>query len=155
STIDAYLAAKNGTNPYGYTSLQQTFGDLHLNYNSRFWAAFIQDDWQITSSIKLLYGLRYDVFDVPTAKPFAANPYSNKFAVDKNNFGPRAGLSWALGDDGRTVVRASTGKMYEPPLIDFYDNSILNNGDPLRYNVNVSGLSASAPAFPNSLANPA
>ena len=44
--------------------------------------------------------------------------------------------------------------MFEPPLIDFYDNSILSNGDPLRYNVNVSGTSAGAPPFPASLADP-
>ena len=25
--------------------------------------------------------------------------------------------------------------MYEPPLLDFYDNAILNNGDPQSYNV--------------------
>ena len=33
-----------------------------------------------------------------------------------------------------TVVRASVGLMYEPPLLDFYDNAILNNGDPKSYN---------------------
>ena len=50
------------------------------------------------------------------------------------------------------MVRASIGKMFEPPLIDFYDNAILNNGDPLRYNVVDPGTAAGAPAFPTSLA---
>ena len=56
----------------------------------------MQDDWQLTPQMKLLYGLRYDVFDVPSARPFAANPFSKDFTIDKNNFAPRAGLSWAL-----------------------------------------------------------
>jgi hypothetical protein len=43
--------------------------------------------------------------------------------------------------------------MYEPPLIDFYDNAILSNGDPRAYTVSVAGTSAGAPAFPASLAN--
>jgi hypothetical protein len=43
--------------------------------------------------------------------------------------------------------------MYEPPLLDFYDNAILNNGDPASYTVSVSGTSAGAPPFPNSLAS--
>ena len=94
-----------------------------------------QDDWQIAPRLKLLYGVRYDLFDVPPARPFAANPYSQNFAIDKNNFGPRAGVSWSVDNRPRPVVRASTGLMYEPPLLDFYDNAILNNGDPTSYNV--------------------
>ena len=51
------------------------------------------------------------------------------------------------------MLRASTGLMYEPPLLDFYDNAILNNGDPRSYTVQLSGTSAGAPPFPASLAN--
>jgi hypothetical protein len=159
STTAAYLAAKSGANPFAYTTLQQTFGNLSLSYASRFYGVFVQDDWQLASRIKLLYGVRYDLFDIPQSKPFAANPYSNNFAVDKNNIGPRAGLSWSLDSTARTVLRASTGKMFEPPLIDFYDNSILANGDPLRFNANAQGCGTPAvctpavgsPAFPTSL----
>ena len=152
-TIDAYLAAKSGSNRLGYTSLQQTFGSLNISYNSRFYGFFVQDDWQLSPRIKLLYGLRYDLFDVPQARPYAQNIYSNNFTIDKNNWGPRAGVSWSLDETGHTVLRASAGRMFEPPLIDFYDNSILNNGDPLRYNVSVAGSAAGAPAFPTSLAS--
>ena len=95
----------------------------------------MQDDWQLTPRMKLLYGLRYDLFDVPSARPFAANPFSQDFTIDKNNSAPRAGLSWSLDDQATTVLRASTGLMYEPPLLDFYDNAILNNGDPISYTV--------------------
>jgi hypothetical protein len=148
----AYLAAKSGAAPFGYTTLQQDFGQLDVAYNSAFYGLFIQDDWQLNSRMKLLYGLRYDLFDLPSARAFAANPYSNGFKVDKNNIAPRLGFSWSLDNSARTVLRASAGLMYEPPLLDFYDNSILNNGDPASYTVSVAGNAAGAPAFPNSLA---
>jgi hypothetical protein len=152
-TSAAYLGARNGTTPLSYTALQQDFGDLTASYNSAFYGFFIQDDWQLNPRMKLLYGIRYDLFDVPSARVFAPNPYSQDFRIDKNNFAPRAGFSWSLDDRATTVLRASMGLMYEPPLIDFYDNAILSNGDPRAYTVNVSGTSAGAPPFPSSLAN--
>jgi hypothetical protein len=103
--------------------------------------------------MKLLYGIRYDLFDVPSTRAFAPNPYSQDFRIDKNNFAPRAGFSWSLDDRATTVLRASMGLMYEPPLIDFYDNAILSNGDPRVYTVSVSGTSAGAPPVPTSLAS--
>jgi hypothetical protein len=159
-TIDAYLGAAAGTAPLGYTTFRQDFGDLTASYSSAFYGLFVQDDWQVTPDFKLLYGLRYDLFDVPEARSFTPNPYSQRFTVDKNNWGPRVGFSWSVdsigvagGGTGRAVLRASTGLMYEPPLLDFYDNAILNNGDPRSYTVQLTGTSAGAPPFPGSLAN--
>ncbi len=155
ATIADYNAAKSGADPKSYTNFQQQLGDLSVNYNSGFYGLFVQDDWQISSRLKLLYGLRYDLFNVPQARPFGPNPYSQDFTIDKNNFGPRAGISWSLDQQARTVVRASVGLMYEPPLLDFYDNAILSNGDPKSYNIGpLLPSAAGAPAFPASLASP-
>lgn len=153
-SIAAYLAARSGANPYAYSTFQQLAGEPSADYDSNFWGFFVQDDWQLSPRMKLLFGLRYDLFNVPSPRPFAANPYSQKFRVDKNNFGPRVGFSWSLDQEARTVLRASSGLMYEPPLLDFYDNAILNNGDPRSYTVSLSGTSSGAPAFPQSLASP-
>jgi hypothetical protein len=154
-TIAAYNAAKTGADPFAYTNFQQQLGDLSAKYNSGFYGLFVQDDWNITPRVKLLYGVRYDLFDIPQARPFGPNPYSQDFTIDKNNFGPRAGLSWSLDQQARTVVRASVGLMYEPPLLDFYDNAILSNGDPKSYNIGpLLPNAAGAPAFPASLASP-
>jgi hypothetical protein len=152
-TTAAYLAARSGAAPFGYTSLQQDFGSLELSYNSALYGFFVQDDWQISANMKLLFGLRYDLFDVPEARPFEGNPFSSDFTIDKNNIAPRAGFSWSLDDRSRTVLRASTGLMYEPPLLDFYDNAIQFTGDPVSYTVSVAGSAPGAPAFPNSLAS--
>ena len=152
-TDATYLAARDGVNRFGYQSLQQDFGDLTASYDSAFYGFFVQDDWQITSRMKLLFGVRYDLFDVPSVRPFAANPYSQDFTIDKNNLAPRAGFSWSLDSRATTVLRASAGLMYEPPLIDFYDNAILANGDPRAYTVTVAGAAQGAPPFPTNLAN--
>jgi carboxypeptidase family protein/TonB-dependent receptor-like protein len=155
ATIADYQAAKNGANPYAYANFQQQLGDLSASYDSGFYGMFVQDDWQLSPRVKLLYGVRYDLFAVPDARSFAANPYSQHFTVDKNNFGPRAGVAWSLDSAGDTVLRASIGRMFEPPLLDFYDNAILNNGDPKSYNVGpLAPTAPGAPAFPISLASP-
>ena len=155
ATIAAYQSAKSGADPFAYTNFQQQLGDLSVKYNSGFYGLFVQDDWQLSSRLKFLYGLRYDLFNVPQARPFGPNPYSQDFTIDKNNFGPRAGVSWSLDQQARTVVRASVGLMYEPPLLDFYDNAILSNGDPKSYNIGpLLPGAAGAPPFPGSLASP-
>src|SRR3954469_33482 len=154
-TIAAYQSAKSGADPFAYSNFQQQLGDLSVNYNSSFYGFFAQDDWQVSPNIKVLYGVRYDLFDIPQARPFGPNPYSQDFTIDKNNIGPRAGVSWSLDQQARTVVRASIGLMYEPPLLDFYDNAILSNGDPKSYNIGpLLSQAAGAPAFPASLASP-
>ena len=106
-SISAYLAAKSGADPFAYSNFQQQLGDLSAKYNSGFYGLFVQDDWQISSRVKLLAGVRYDLFDVPAARPFGPNSYSQDFRIDKNNFGPRAGVSWSVDAQARTVVRAS------------------------------------------------
>src|SRR6266571_1249895 len=153
ATADAYLAAKSGTNPRSYSTYTQRLGDPNVSYDSTFYGFFIQDDFRVSPSLKLLYGLRYDLFVVPSARPFADNPLSNAFKIDKNNLAPRAGFSWSLDSEARTVVRASSGIMYNPPLLNFYEDGIQSNGSPRSFTVSVNPSSAGAPAFPGSLAN--
>jgi hypothetical protein len=153
ATVDAYLAARSGANPRSYSTFLQEIGDPAVEYDSTFWGVFVQDDFRISPSFKVLFGLRYDLFDVPDARPFAANPLSGSFRTDKNNFAPRAGFSWSLDPQSRTVLRASAGVMYEPPLLRFYQDAIQRNGDPASFAVTLSPTSAGAPAFPGGLAN--
>jgi hypothetical protein len=152
-TVDAYLAAKSGANPRSYSTFSQLVGDPTVAYNSTFLSLFVQDDLRVSDRLKVLFGVRYDLFKIPDARPFAANPASSKFKVDKNNFAPRAGFSWTLDSSARTVLRASSGIMYEPPLIDFYDNSIQRNGDPRTLTATLNPTSLGAPAFPATLSD--
>jgi hypothetical protein len=152
-TIDAYLAARNGTSPRSYSTFQQLVGDPTVAYNSTFVSLFVQDDLRLSDRLKILFGLRYDLFKVPDARPFATNPLSREFKVDRNNVAPRAGFAWTLDSSGRTVLRASSGIMYEPPLLNFYEDAIQRNGDPRTLTATLSPTSLGAPAFPATLSD--
>ncbi len=152
-TISAYLAARNGTNARSYSTFVQDIGDPAVSYDSRFMGFFIQDDIRFSPSFKLLLGVRYDLFQVPDARPFADNPLSQRFEIDKDNLAPRAGFAWTLDDDGKTVLRGSTGIMYEPPLLNFYEDAIQRNGDPRLFSVTLGPGSIGSPGFPNDISN--
>jgi hypothetical protein len=151
--IASYLAAKNGTNRFGYTRFDQNVGDPSLTYDQRYWSFFAQDDFRITPQFKLLFGVRYDLFKVPVGDPTAPLAISRTFRTDKNNVAPRAGVAWSLDPESRTVVRASTGLMYETPLGAFYENALLLNGNPRFLPVSAAPTAVGAPAFPGTLSS--
>jgi hypothetical protein len=152
-TVAAYQAAAAGTNRFGYTTFAQVIGNPNFEMNSKLFSAFWQDDWRLTADLKLLYGFRYDAYFYPEADPSAPFSYSQHYADDTNNFGPRVGIAWSLGRNKEQVIRASTGIMYDQPLLAVYENAIQQNGLPARttYSVNATGLGA--PPFPNTLDN--
>ncbi len=152
--LAAYLNAVNGTAPRGYTNYVEAFGEPGIEYNSTFYNFFIQDDWKITRKLKLNYGVRYDLYDIPEA--FSDSPFSasQDFKVDKNNFAPRLGMVYGVRD-GRypTVIRASAGIYYDTVYLDFYQRALLNNGSPTLLNFTFAPANAAAPNFPNTLGN--
>jgi hypothetical protein len=151
-SIDAYLAAQNGTNRRGYTSFQQFFGQPSYEYDTSMLALFVQDDWRLTDTFKLLYGLRYDLYTAPEGVGTAVLDASREFPSDKNNIQPRLGFTWTLGEDRRTVLRGNTGLMYDQPINAIYEQAIVNDGTTRRGNVNFTPTQAGAPDYPNVLA---
>jgi hypothetical protein len=145
-SISSYLSAKNGSNPFGYTTLTQLTGDLGFNMSTNLYSAFVQDDWQVAQTVKVLYGLRYDLYAYPAGDPAAPLASSQNFNVDKNNFGPRAGVAWTLNP--QTVLRASTGLMYDQALLGAYEQALQLSGSPKAPAYTFNGTQAGAPAFP-------
>ena len=43
----------------------QYFGLPNLEYNTSQYGLFVQDDWRVSSDLKVLYGLRYDLYAPP------------------------------------------------------------------------------------------
>ncbi len=150
-TVAAYQAAQSGANPFGYTSFTQYFGLPDLEYNTGQYGFYVQDDWRVNGSLKLLYGVRYDLYGVPDADPNAPVATSREFPVDKSNFAPRVGAVWSLGSRKRSVIRANTGIMYDQTLNAIYEQALQNDGTNARASANFQPTQAGAPAFPNVL----
>ncbi len=121
-TIAAYLAAVNGSQPTGYSSFSQIVGNPSLNYNSLFTNFFAQDSWKPLRNLTVTYGLRYDLYQMPSADKTSPFAYSQKFRTDKNNFGPRLGFAYGLGqgpEDGdprelRDLLRSAADRPVPP-----------------------------------------
>ena len=151
-SISAYVAAKNGTNPLGYSNYVESFGDPSVSFRSVFYNFFGQDDWRVTPRLKVNYGVRYDFYAVPEAPANAPLAFSQKFRTDKNNFAPRLGVVYLLREGDRpTVVRGSMGIYYDPPQTDLYRRAIQNNGSPKFFNFTFNPTTSGAPSFPNTL----
>jgi hypothetical protein len=153
ANTDAYLAARSGANPFGYTAFQQFVGDPTYEYDTRMYGGFVQDDWRLTPALKLLYGVRYDTYTPPDGVATAVLDASHKFPGDKNNVQPRVGFVWALDEDRRTVLRGNSGLMYDQPINAIYEQAIVNDGTPARASFSLQATQPGAPAFPNILSS--
>ncbi len=150
SSIDAYIAARNGTNPRSYTDYRETFGEQEISYKAAFWNLFVQDDWKLTTRLKINYGLRYDLYKIPEADPASRFSASQEFNVDKNNLAPRIGVVFVLGEGNRpTILRLGAGIYYDQPLLAMYSRALQNNGNAGFFTLNFTPSSINAPAFPN------
>jgi hypothetical protein len=109
----------------------QVFIGLQLNNpTTKSWETglYFQDSWQLTPKLVLDYGLRYEYqapytavddqaanFDPTTLSFLVAGRGGNSSSLinpDKNNFGPRLGLSYRVG--AKTVIRAGYGVYFSP-----------------------------------------
>jgi outer membrane receptor protein involved in Fe transport len=151
--VAAYLAARSGTNPKSYTNYQQLLGNPSFSMTSSSYSGFIQDDWRLAPNFKLLYGFRYDYYKYPEGDSRAPLIYNQEYNSDTNNFGPRVGIAYSPGSDSRSVIRASTGLMFDQMLLGAYETAIGANGVPERTAVNVTANAVGAPNFPNTLEN--
>lgn len=150
-SIQDYLDAKTGARPNSYANFTESFGQPEFKYNSLFSGFYAQDNWKIRPNITLTYGVRYDLYKPPAANSSSLVVSSQQFNVDKNNFGPRLGIAYAMGRDQKTVIRASGGIFYDPPQTNTYERALAFNGSPQYFNFSAPGTSLLAPAFPGIL----
>jgi len=151
ASIAQYAAARSGTpQTPAYTSFSQTLGNAEIEYRSRFYNFFAQDDWRVNSKLKLSYGVRYDLYDIPEGDANSPFAQGKEFKVDKNNIAPRIGAVYALRDGKRpTVLRGSFGIYYDTVYLAMYENAIQGNGTGRYFSVSRTPTQTGAPVFPN------
>jgi hypothetical protein len=97
-----------------YLSFQQALGHPITGITIRDYDFFAQDQWQITPTLLLNAGLRYEyaTFTQPSAPSYkATNPAVGPINQPKNDWAPRVGLSYSL-NGGKTLIRANYGIFY-------------------------------------------
>lgn len=128
-------------------------GTTHPN-NSEY-GFFVQDDWRATPKLTVNIGLRYDYQTI--AKPPIQNPNTALLAAgfdtsfqpkDKNNFGPRIGMSYAIND--KTVIRGGYGIYYgRTPAIMTGTAHSQNGIQVIAIDINCVNSPALCPLYPN------
>jgi len=128
-------------------------GDLVRHISAGGYAAFVQDDWRVTSRLTLNLGLRYEIdgvekerddlfgnFDPSRGLVQVGGAITSPYHGDHNNFGPRVGFAWDMFGNGKTVLRAGGGILYEQLSFDVFNG--IGNAFGLRTNPTGAALYA-------------
>ncbi len=133
-------------------SFTQAFSDYDgtVEYDTNYYAFYLQDDWRVSPNFTLNYGLRYDLQDNPT--PYETNPLwpnTGQIPTDSDNWSARVGFAWDIRGDGKQVLRGGLGRFYDNTPTLLLANAMLANG--VRV-IRVSGNCGSdiiCPEWPN------
>jgi len=92
----------------------QNFGSAGSHPDTNEYSWFAQDTIRITNRLALSLGLRYDL-QTFSARGLVTNPLwpdSGKVPMDTNDFAPRVGLAYSVGNHRPLVIRAGYGLFY-------------------------------------------
>jgi hypothetical protein len=151
------VAAANppsGTAGKHYSSYNQAFDTLGVGgkteFNTLDMAYYIEDTFRPAPSLTLNLGLRYDLQTMPGLNGNPDLPLTNRVNTDKNNFGPRIGISWDPSGKQKTVVRLGGGMYYGRTQNSTLVNLMTNNGTRFK-SYSFIPSTAGSPLFPNVL----
>lgn len=119
--------------------------------------AFIQDNWRVNNQLTLNLGVRYEYQQLPqpgdtsvrgvkfTGNP--AYPETTAFHQDKDNWGPRAGVTYDIAGRHTTIVRGGYGLYYGRTSNSAVSSALTNNAVTLA-TYQFTPTSPGAPQYP-------
>ncbi|OYW13080.1 MAG: hypothetical protein B7X34_00915 [Acidobacteriia bacterium 12-62-4] len=132
-----------------WQSFTQTIGNPVLDFTTRDYALFFQDQFRATQKLTVNFGVRWDYSQLP--QPSQVNPdYPQTGIINspKSNFAPRFGLAYALND--KTVIRTGYGIFVARFPGAMIQTLFLSNGL-YQPRVLLQNGAAAGPSFPNVL----
>ena len=102
-------------------------------FKVRQWGFYVGDQWRVSPSVTLTYGVRIDAPTYPE-KP-ASNPvavstfgYATDVVPNQVQFAPRAGFNWDLSGTGTQQIRGGAGLFTGRPAYVWISNQFGNTG---------------------------
>ena len=145
------LDFSGGTSNRRYQNFTQTFGNKVLDFTTRDYSFFVQDQWRASQKLTVNAGFRYEYSQLPQPSQVnPAYPQTGKISSPGRNFGPRLGLAYSIND--KTVVRAGGGLFYARFQGALLQTFFLSNGL-YQPSILVQPNTAGSPLFPNRVAS--
>ncbi len=131
-----------------YQTFSQTFGNPLLDFSTRDWSFYIQDQWRVARKLTVNLGMRYEYAQLPQQKQVNPDyPQTGRIPSPRMNFGPRAGLAYAMNE--KTVVRAGLGVFFARFQGALLQSLFYGNGLYQPAISNVVKATPGSPVFPN------
>ncbi len=136
----------------------QNFGNFISHPDTDEYAWFLQNTMRLTNRLGLSLGVRYDLQTFSKAG-LLSNPLwpaGGKLPNDRNNFAPRMGVAYSIGEHRPLVIRAGYGFFYTR-IPQIYTSAVSTENGITNSNVFLNNQDFYArqifPAYPNRLVN--